>query len=44
MAKLGAFIAFLGWVTSIQGYTLGHLFTIALGLAMIIGDHYLARR
>lgn len=43
MARLGIFIVFLGWLTSMEGYTIGHLATMALGLLFIIGGCCFAR-
>lgn len=44
MIKFGLFIAFLGWVSSIEGYTIGHIAMIVIGLSIAVGDYYLARR
>lgn len=44
MTKFGVFIVFIGWVTSMEGYTFGHVLTILLGLSLIIGGLYLANR
>jgi hypothetical protein len=43
MRALGFLIVFFGWLTSMGGYTFGHLATIALGLLLIIGGGRFAR-
>lgn len=44
MGKLGLFIAFLGWISSIEGYTSTHLMMIIVGMSIFILDHYLEKR
>jgi hypothetical protein len=44
MKALGFFIAFIGWLTSIEGYTIGHIAMIIVGLSMVLGGLCFERR
>jgi len=44
MKAIGFFIAFFGWLFSINGYTIEHVAMIGTGLTLIALGYYLERR
>lgn len=44
MRALGFFIALLGWLMTVNGYTVEMVIMIAAGLAMVLRSLYLGRR
>lgn len=44
MKTLGFFIAFMGWLTSIEGYTAAHIGMILVGTTMFLVSFYLEHR
>jgi hypothetical protein len=44
MKAIGFFIAFVGWLFSMNGYTFEHVAMIVTGLSLVALGYYLERR